>query len=563
MLFELLIGASCLASCVGANGDKASLVVYNAKVWTGDPDRPGAERFAVRDGRFVIVGGPETATEIEAITTESTIVIDAGGRRVLPGLIDAHVHLEGAASDMRHLDLRGAASREHLLEMLREYAANFDPDAWVIGTRWSAESWPDQRPPTAAEIDDAVSGRKALLVRMDGHSLLASAAALDYCNITRESPPDPAGGAIGRSEDGEPTGALFEQAQALVMSRVTLPPADTSLLLRRAVAQANEWGLTQVGAIESRSTIEVLAELDRAGELPIRVQATVRGGGDTVAAWEPLLAWADASRSLSSRVRVTGFKGVMDGTLGSRTAWMTEPYLDNHLALDKSPDNAGFPLAMAGTGALAELIRAGAAKGLQPAVHAIGDRSNHVVLDWFESLDADVRVRLRPRIEHAQHLLPEDVERFTRLNVVPSMQPYHKADDGRYAEQRLGPRRVQTSYAFRSLLDSGALLAFGSDWPVMSGDPFLGIHAAVTAETLDGEVFVPQQAISVVEAIECYTVNAAKCLLNESETGSIRVGLRADFVVLDRDILAIRHEALREVEVVRTVVDGVTVFERQ
>jgi len=563
MLFELLIGVLCLASCVEANEDGASLVVYNAKVWTGDADRPGADRFAVRDGRFVIVGGPESAAEIEAITTEPTIVIDAGGRRVLPGLIDAHVHLEGAASDMRHLDLRGAASRRHLLDMLREYAAGFEPDAWVIGTRWSAESWPDQRPPTAAEIGEAVSGRKAVLVRMDGHSLLASAAALEYCNITRAGPPDPAGGAIGRSDDGEPTGALFEQAQALVMSRVSLPPADTSSLLRRALAQANEWGLTQVGAIESRATIEALAALDRDGELPLRVQATVRGAGDTLAAWEPTLAWAEASRTLSPRVRVIGFKGVMDGTLGSRTAWMTEPYLDNHLALDKSPDNAGFPLAMAGTGALAELVRAGAAKGLQPALHAIGDQSNHVALDWFESLDAEARARLRPRVEHAQHLLPDDIERFAGLSVVPSMQPYHKADDGRYAEQRLGPRRVQTSYAFRALFDSGALLAFGSDWPVVSGNPFLGIHAAVTAQTLDGEVFVPQQSISVVEALECYTVNAAKCLLNESETGSIRAGLRADFVVLDQDILAIPHEAIRDVEVIRTVVDGVTVFERE
>lgn len=540
---------------------QADLVLFNARIWTADPERPEAQWLASRDGMIVALGDGDSWREHAG---EGTKFIDAAGRRVLPGLIDAHVHLAGAASDMRALDLRIADSRENLLDMLREHAPTLPEGAWLVGTRWSSESWPDQRPPSADEIDEATNGRPALLVRMDGHSLLASRSALEAAGITKDGPSDPAGGTIGRDESGKPTGAVYEQAMDLVREHVVQPEADMSELLVRAVREANRNGVTSVGAIEGRETTERLMELDEAGKLTIRAYISLSGGGDTVAEWRPLLEWAQSARRKpgpAAQVRIIGFKGYMDGSLGSRTAWMMAPYEDNHMAVDKAPDNAGFPLALAATGELEDLIHVGAQMGLQPIVHAIGDRANKTLLDWYAGLSQDQRRTLRPRVEHTQHLLPEDVKRFGELGVIASMQPYHKADDGRYAEQRLGPDRIKTSYAFRGLLDSGATLAFGSDWPVVTVNPFAGIHAAVTAKTLDGKTFVPEQSITVEEALIAYTRAAAQALLDD-RIGMLKPGNRADFVLLDRDILSIDAEEIPHAQVDLTVVGAKVVYER-
>jgi len=529
----------------------ADLVVRNALIWTGDEANPEATAAAIRDGRFVAVGAD---AEVRAHIGRGTRVIDADGKRVLPGLIDAHVHLAGAASSLGRLDLRPARSREHLLSMLEEHARTLGPDDWVLGRGWSAESWPEQRPPTAEEIDQATGGRPAALVRMDGHSLIAGATALRIAGIDQHGPPDPPGGKIGRYEDGRPDGAIYEQAMSLVTRHAPSETPDrTRRLFRRAVARANELGVTQVGAIDSQRFFEAfVAPLDRAGDLTLRVHGTVSEGHGSIEAWRPTLEWAASHTRLSPRVRILGFKGYMDGSLGSRTAWMHGPYLDN----PRDEDNAGFPLALAETGELDALISLAASLGLQPAVHAIGDRANHVLLDWYEKIPDALRRKVRPRIEHAQHLTSADVGRFAELGVIPSMQPLHKADDGRYAEQRIGPERIQTSYAFRDLLDSGATLAFGSDWPVVSVNPFLGIHAAVTGRTLDGATFVPSQSISVEEALRCYTRHAAHALHSEDETGMIRVGHRGDLVMLDRDVLTVAPDRIDETKALLTVVGG-------
>ena len=551
----------------------ADLVVTNARIWTADSDKPEASLLVIRDGRFVGVFTAEEATRVDIAIDEHTLQVDAQGRRILPGLIDTHVHLQGAASDMQYLDLRPAASKEELLEMVREYAANFATDAWVIGTRWSAESWPTQQPPTADEIDEASDGRKTVLIRMDGHSLVASRSALEYADITKDGPVDPEGGNIGRAADGNPTGQIYEQAQWLVSKHIVLPDVDNRKLLQQAIAHANAHGITQVGAIEGVKTIRELIAMDSQSDtnddsgsaqpLTLRIDATIRDGGDSVREWMDALEFARENPHPSPNVSILGFKGFMDGTLGSRTAWMMQPYEDNDMAADKADDNAGYPLAMAATGELAELIKVGSNMGLQPAVHAIGDRSNHELLNWYEAIPAEDRKTLRPRVEHAQHLLPPDIARFAVLDVIPSMQPYHKADDGRYAEQRLGDERIKTSYAFRDLLNSGATLAFGSDWPVVSVSPFLGIHAAVTGRTLDDDIFAPQQSITVEEALLCYTRNAAFALHSEDETGMIREGFAANFVVLYRDILQVDPEDIPTLQVVQTFVNGVRVFSQR
>jgi predicted amidohydrolase YtcJ len=538
----------------------ADLAIINAKVWTADRARANVhvEAFAVRDGRFIAVGSNDV---IKQHIGESTRVIDAEGRRALPGLIDTHVHVASAADDFQHLYLREARSREHLLEMIREHAETLAEDDWLIGVRWTAESWPDQRPPNADEIEEAAGGRRAVLMRMDGHMLLASRSALEYSEITRDGPDDPPGGRIGRDADGMPNGAIYEQAMRLVRTRMPSDGNDDGRdRFRRALREANRVGLTQVGAIEVRSTFEhVLVPMDRDGELTLRIAGTVRPTSDRRQHWFDMFQWAAENRGMSPLVRIIGFKAMMDGTLGSRTAWMMEPYLDN----PDGSDNAGFPLALAGSEVLREFIVLGAAENLQPAVHAIGDRANHVLLEWLEDIPQWLREQIPPRIEHAQHLLPEDLHRFAELNVIASMQPLHKADDGRYAEQRLGRERLRTSYAYRSLINSGATLAFGSDWPVVSVNPFLGIHAAVTSKTLDGKLFLPQQAITVEQALAAYTRGASICLLSHDSTGMIRTGYLADFIIIDRDILEIDPDEIAQTQVLLTVLGGEVVYEQR
>ena len=550
---------AALALALPAAARPADLIVHDARVWTADAEVPESEWIAARDGAVIALGDGDAWRQHAGPATR---LIDADGRRVLPGLVDAHVHLGSAANDLQSLDLRPAGSRGELLAMLRAYAAELPVGGWVVAARWSAESWPDPTPPTAAEIGEAVGGRPAVLTRMDGHSLLASSAALERAGISRVGPPDPPGGTIGRDPaTGEPTGAVYEQAMSLVTRHVERPEVDFAALLRRAVAEANRRGVTSVGAIESIQTAKALADLDDRGKLTLRTFVTLSDGGDTVESWRPTFEWAAANPRPSGRVRVIGVKAYMDGSLGSRTAWMTRPYDDNAQAADKAEDNAGFPLAMAATGELEAWVHEAARRGLQPAVHAIGDRANGVLLDWYAGLDAATRERVRPRVEHAQHLRPDNVARFGELGVIPSMQPYHKADDGRYAEGRIGPERAETSYAFRGLLDGGATLAFGSDWPVVSVDPFLGVAAAVNARTLDGETFVPGQSITVEEALLAYTRGAAHALHAEGEIGGLSVGKAADLVLLGRDVFEVDPADLGEVAVTLTIVGGKIVHE--
>ncbi|MHC4428399.1 MAG: amidohydrolase [Planctomycetota bacterium] len=534
-----MLAAICVAA-VAAGPTPAGLVVTNARIFS-DGLPALAESFTVRDGRFVAVGEPPD--EIRGDDRH----IDAGGRVIVPGLIDAHIHMLSGGANLPQLQLRDAGSREEFVQRIREWASDLEPGQWILGGRWSTESWDDPTQPTRAWVDEASGGHPLFLSRMDGHSALVNTRALELAGITAEGPPDPPAGVIDRDPvSGEPTGILREGAMDLVSRLV--PSLNVSYrveALRKAVAEALRSGITAVGDIPDIGDLEVYERLAAEG-------STIR-----FFLYPTATDWVAAARDVArfrgrpGWVEVRGLKDYMDGSLGSRTAYMHEPYLDG------SPRGRGLLRDGVEEGRLAVNLAAACEAGLQPIVHAIGDEANHLLLNMYLASCPGV---LRPRCEHVQHLLPEDIARFGSRGVIASMQPFHKADDGRYAESRIGADRARSSYAFKSLLDAGAVVAFGSDWPVVTLNPFKGMEAAVTGRILDGSVWQPQENITVAEALRCYTSRAAYAVFAERELGRIAPGYRADFVILEGSPFDVNPDwdAIRPHEV---YVEGRLVFE--
>ncbi len=523
------------------------LVIVNARIRTGDHD---ASTVLIDGGRIVAVGGDDLWDG----TRQATRVIDAAGRRVLPGLIDSHVHLISGGLQLSRLGLRDAASRADLVNRVRQEAARQGPGKWILGRGWSVDSWSDPTDPDRGWIDPVTAGRPAFLVRMDGHQALANSAALALAGINADTP-DPVGGRIIKdARTGAPTGLLKDAAMDLVSNLI--PPATLAERIeayRAARRSFLEHGVTMVHTMANPDDGPALVQAALA-DVTWRVVALLQSDD-----WIRELTRMQIADTRGS-VPWVGLKAYMDGSLGSRTAYMSAPYSDNPAT---EPANRGllteFATRPSPQDMVAQFTRAAAA-GYQIAVHAIGDQANHLLLDALAQLKGSFP-QARPRIEHAQHLLPEDISRFAALGVVASMQPYHKADDGRYALRRLGHQRCRTSYAFKSLLAHSTAVCFGSDWPVVSNNPFLGIHAAVTGKTLDGQVFVPEQNISVQQALECYTTHAAYACGMEDQLGRIAPGYLADVIVLDRDLLSIPAGDVAGTQVLITVVNGRVVWQ--
>ncbi|MEZ0325674.1 MAG: amidohydrolase [Fimbriimonas sp.] len=499
----------------------ADLVVMNAVIWTDGRVRPG-NFLAVQNGRFVHVGSFR-----EDLIGPETRKLDAGGQMVVPGLIDSHTHLLESGKDLASLQLRPATSKSDFIRRVKTWNDKLPAGKWLLGSGWSAESWPGKEQPVKEWIDPVTGERPAGLSRMDGHSMLVNSAALSASGITRIGPANPVGGVIDRDpETGEPTGILRDTA----MSLVRIPAAtdeDYYEGLKAAIREANRYGVTTVGEISSTARYPMYRRYatDEANpRLRFALYATVR-------TWPEDVKRAKSFENVSGWVESRGLKAYMDGSLGSRTAFMHEPFLSQPPGKDKNW--RGAPRAGALDGTYQKGFAEAAQAGLQVIVHAIGDQANHDLLDMYAAIP-DIRQR-RFRIEHAQHLLPEDVSRFASLGVIPSMQPFHKADDGRYCEDVIGLERSKSSYTFRSLLRSGARLAFGSDWDVVTINPFAGIHTAVTGKILTGKVWMPHENLTLDEALLCYTKNGAYANFWEGELGSIANGYRADFVILNTD----------------------------
>ncbi len=551
-LFAAIVLSAPLVCVCSGRSSMPDLVLTGGLVWSGPSARaPGdgvPTAVAVRDGRIVAVGSD---AEVAVLAGTGTRRVDLAGRRVVPGFMDAHTHFIEGGFTLAGVQLREAATPTEFARRIGEYAAQH-PGEWVLGGTWDHELWGGELP-RRDWIDSLTPDTPVFVTRLDGHMSLANSRALELAGVTRNSA-DPAGGAIVRYDDGRPTGILKDEAQSLV-NRVIPDRTEAELdrALQAAAAHAIERGVTYVADMGTWEGLETYRRALERDALPLRVFAVV-----PLSTRHRLLEYVAAHGRGEHRLFWGGLKAFVDGSLGSTTAWFYETYTDD-------PTTAG--LMVTDTAELRESILAGDAAGMQLIVHAIGDRAN----DWLLDVFAECRETNGPgdrlfRVEHAQHLSRSAIARFGLEGVIPSMQPYHAIDDGRWAEKRIGPERIRTTYAFRDLVDAGARVAFGSDWTVAPIDPLLGIYAAVTRRTIDGANpggWVPDQKMTVAEALTAYTATNAYAVGMAEVLGTLEPGKYADLVVLSDDIFAIDPVEIANVHVDLTMVEGKIVYERQ
>jgi predicted amidohydrolase YtcJ len=556
--FFLAVGRSEIVFAGQPDKPAADLVLVGGKVWTGDKARPEASAVAVWRDRILLVGGD---AEVRALAGPDTRVVDLHGRRVVPGFNDSHVHLLGGGTTLSQVALKDAADEAEFGRRLKEFDAKLPRGRWILGGNWDHDRTFAGKLPDAAMVDRYVRERPVFIRRYDGHMALANSKALQLAGVTAAAA-DPVGGVVVRQKDGKsPSGVLRDNAMSLLDK--VIPPAteeEVAEAVRAALAEARSLGVTTLQDMDGgdartrKYLLRVLQRLVRAGELTARVDVR-----------RPI----DAAKELTDPgiqanfggdwVTVGGVKGFMDGSLGSSTAKMFEPYLNE-------PGSTG--IFVTPRARMLEMIRQADLGGLSVAVHAIGDQANAELLDMYAEVAKQNGPRDRRfRIEHAQHLRPVDYGRFREIGVIASMQPYHVIDDGRWAEGRIGAKRCASSYAYRSLLDAGAHLAFGTDWPVAPLDPIAGLDAAVNRRTLgttSGPGWFPDQKITAAEALEAYTQGSAYAAFQEKDRGTLQVGKLADLVVLSHDVLApAERDHITGARVELTVVGGKVVFERK
>lgn len=531
-------------------GDVITLALVNARVWTGNPSQPEAEAVALAGDRIAHVG---TTAEVRQRAGDGEVV-DLQGAFVVPGFIDTHVHFVDGGFRLASVQLRDASTREEFVRRIQEFAKTVPSGTWITGGDWDHTLWGGELP-RRDWIDAATPLHPVWINRLDGHMALANSAALQVAGVGRDATEIP-GGEIIRDESGAPTGLLKDNAMRLVDAKVPDPSAGMKdRALDAAMQYVTAQGVTTIHHMGSWDDVEVFARAATAGRLGTRIYAAV-----PLSSWERLrdtikAGTYGADGRGDAWFRIGALKGFVDGSLGSHTAAFFEPFTD-------APGNKG--LFVNTPEDLYTWISGADRAGLHVVVHAIGDRANATLLDIFERTAAENGPRDRRfRIEHAQHLAPADIPRFGALGVIASMQPYHAIDDGRWATRVIGPERSKGTYAFRSLLDANAPLAFGSDWFVAPPTPLEGIYAAVTRRTLDDRHpngWVPAQKITVEEALAAYTRAGAYASFDEEEKGSIATGRLADLTVIDRDLRAIPAPEIRNARILRTIVGGRTVF---
>ena len=551
---------SLISTCTvhAAPGATATLILLNGRIWTENPHQPEAEAVAI-DGQHILAVG--SSADIRALAGPNCKTVDLQGRRVVPGFNDSHVHLLGGGESLITVQLGDANSQVEFHHRIGDYARRMPKGTWIRDGLWDHQRWSPAELPTSKLIDDVTPDNPVFVWRVDGHMALANSAALKLAGVDR-STKDVPGGEIVRDSDGNPTGILKDAATALV-EKVMPPLSEREMneAMHAALKEAAKDGVTSVQNLSDSpvdaNTAPKFREFQmfaRDGLLTVRIYNAI-----PLRDWKELGAAGVQAGFGSPMLRIGNLKAFADGSLGSATAWMDAPFTGQ-------PGKSGLASTdlMDLAGMYANIQGADQA-GLQVTIHAIGDRANHAILDLFEKAEHEDGPRDRRfRIEHAQHLRAADIPRFGALHVIASMQPYHAIDDGRWAETVLGPERIKTSYAWHSLLEHGAVLAFGSDWPVAPLDPLTGIYAATTRRTLDGrnpQGWVPEQRITIAQAVHAYTMGSAFAEHQETVKGSLEPGKLADLAVLSSDIFRIAPPQIEKTHVFMTVFDGKIIYQ--
>lgn len=531
----------------------AELIVTNARIYTVDESRPMVEALAVRGGRVLFAG---SAGEAMALRGPATRVLDLDGRTVIPGMVDAHAHLLGLGEMLRNVDLVGTRSYDEVVARTTTRAKTLPAGAWVLGRGWDQNQWGDTRFPTHDALSRAIPDHPVVLGRIDGHAVLANAAAMRAAGVTAATK-DPEGGRIVRDAQGNPTGVFVDNAESLVTRAMPdLSRDEKRTAIRTAIAEMHRWGL--VGMHDAGAGAEVLGiyeELGKAGQLDLRLYAMIADDSATIAR-----AFAQGPRSAlyDDHLWIRSVKLYADGALGSRGAALLEPYTDD-------PGNRG--LLVSAPAHIQEVATRALRAGFQVNTHAIGDRGNRLVLDAYEAaLKAAPAADHRFRVEHAQILNHQDIPRFAALGVIPSMQAVHQTSDMYWAGNRLGVGRLLGAYAWRSLLATGVPVPNGSDFPVEQVNPLLSFHSAVTRQDVSNWPaggWHAEQRMTRDEALKSMTIWPAYAAFQEQLMGSLTAGKLADFVVLDRDIMTVGDADILGTRVLATYIGGKAVYERR
>ncbi|MCC5929768.1 MAG: amidohydrolase [Cyclobacteriaceae bacterium] len=533
IFFLLLV----LFHCKSQSGENM-FVIKNAKIWTGNPDQPYAEALWIDGNRIRMAGSLEDFNLPKNIRE-----IDAKGHFIVPGFIDAHLHFVEGGQRLSSVQLRDARTPEEFILRIQDYAGKVAAGTWITGGDWDHENWGGELPDR--EWIDSVSYDNPIFIsRLDGHMALANSKAMELAGIQKDIA-EVEGGSMGRDATGRLSGIFRDNAMGLIYPFIPEPSKDQ---LKQALLAAMDYvashGVSSVHHVSA--DLDFLNEMKNEGILKTRIYGAI-----------PLTEWKTLAKRIKDQgrgdewLRYGALKAFADGSLGSQTAWFKDPYSNN---------STEYGLNVMDLQEMFELALAADSANLQLIVHAIGDRANHEVLNLYERVIIQNGPRdRRSRIEHAQHLDAADIPRFGKLGIIASVQPYHLMDDGRWAEKLIGKERTRYTYAFRSLLDTGAKLAGGSDWFVAPPTPLEGIYGAVTRRTLDGlhlEGWIPEEKISLEEALKMYTIDAAYASFEEDIKGSIENGKLADFVILSHDLFSIEPEEIINVEILATFVDG-------
>jgi len=545
---KIILVSIFLLISVQAQNMKTAFI--NGKIYTVNEKQPYAESVIIEGNKIIFVGSNDDS---KRLIDDNTKVVDLNGKLILPGFNDNHVHLISGGFYLLGIDLRPATSTSEFKNILKSYAEKY-PGKWITGGYWDHEKWETKNLPTKEMIDEVVPNQPVFVDRLDGHMAVANSYALKLAGITKDTQ-SPDGGLIVKDpKTGEPTGVLKDNAMSLIYNLVPEPTAEENYsALMAALDETKKLGITSVQDITYQGSLEAFNKAKTENKLTCRIFTRWQ-----IADYKFLIDNKLNIGSGDELIRFGSLKAFADGSLGSSTAWFFDRY-------EQDTTTFGLPMDIITDGSLEKWSLDADKNHLQLSVHAIGDKANSYMLDLYEKITKqNPKWDRRFRIEHSQHVRFEDIKRFADLNVIASVQPYHCIDDGVWAEKRIGKERIKYTYPFKSFLDAGVKLCFGTDWYVAPLNPLLGIYAAVTRRTLDNknpDGWIPEQKISVEDAIKCYTLNSAYASFEENIKGSIEVGKLADLIVLTEDILTIDPIKIKEVKVEMTVFNGKIIYE--